>query len=112
VTGAGGSIGAELCRQALDQNAASLLLLGRGENSLYEILQELAAPARDKDVPLEIVIGDITDEPLVRRVFARTRPEVILHAAAHKHVHFMEAQPTEAIKNNVKGTRIVAEAAM
>lgn len=112
VTGAGGSIGSELCRQALAHGCASLTLLGRGENSLYEIHHELAVIAGRLGIPLELVVGNIVDAQAMRALFARTRPQVVLHAAAHKHVHFMEAFPAEAIKNNVLGTRTVAQAAL
>jgi FlaA1/EpsC-like NDP-sugar epimerase len=112
VTGAGGSIGSELCRQLLLHRPTALVLMGRGENSLYEIEQELKEPATDSGVPFELVIGDIRDENLVRAVFERARPQVVFHAAAHKHVHYMEAQPGEAVKNNVRGTRLVAEASL
>jgi FlaA1/EpsC-like NDP-sugar epimerase len=112
VTGAGGSIGSELCRQVLMHRPASLTMLGRGENSLYEIHQELAARTREAGIPLEVVVGDVRDSALVDPLFERLRPHVVLHAAAHKHVHFMEAQPCEAIKNNVLGTRTLAEAAL
>jgi FlaA1/EpsC-like NDP-sugar epimerase len=111
VTGAGGSIGAELCRQALEHRPSMLILLGRGENSIYEILHELMPRAAQLKIPLEPIVGDVRDEALVAAVFARFKPQVVLHAAAHKHVHFMEAQPAEAIKNNVRGTRLVAQAA-
>ena len=111
VTGAGGSIGSELSRQALLHKPARLLLLGRGENSIYEIAQEIAPLAAAAGVALETIIGDVRDAALIETLFARERPHVVLHAAAHKHVHLMELQPSEAIKNNVLGTRIVAEAA-
>ena len=112
VTGAGGSIGGELSRQALEHRPARLVLLGRGENSLYDIHQELLARAGELDVVLEIIICDVRDASAVRSLFGRIKPEVIFHAAAHKHVHFMEAQPCEAIKNNVVGTHVVAQAAL
>ena len=111
VTGAGGSIGAELCRQALEHRPAALHLLGRGENSLYDIEHRLAPRAAELGIPLQIIIGDVRDRPLIDGLFGHIRPQVVLHAAAHKHVHFMELQPAEAIKNNVAGTRVVAEAA-
>jgi len=112
VSGAGGSIGSELCRQVLGHRPTLLALMGRGENSLYEIHQELSPRALELGVPLEVCIGDVRDEALVGRMMQRLRPQVVLHAAAHKHVHFMEAQPAEAIKNNVMGTRIMAQAAL
>ncbi len=111
ITGAGGSIGAELCRQALEHRPASLTLLGRGENSIFEIEGRLAARAGELGVALEALVGDVRDAGLVGPLLAGRRPQVVLHAAAHKHVHFMELQPAEAIKNNVTGTRVLAEAA-
>jgi FlaA1/EpsC-like NDP-sugar epimerase len=112
VTGAGGSIGSEICRQALAHRPASLILLGRGENSIYEIQHEIAGRAALAEVQVVPIIGDVRDRSVVDRIFARHRPQVVLHAAAHKHVHFMEAEPAEAIKNNVMGTRNVAQAAL
>jgi FlaA1/EpsC-like NDP-sugar epimerase len=112
VTGAGGSIGSEICRQALAHRPASLIIMGRGENSIYEIQHEIAARAALAEVQVFPIIGDARDRALVERVFARHQPQVILHAAAHKHVHFMEAEPAEAIKNNIMGTRNVAQAAL
>lgn len=105
VTGAGGSIGSELCRQILKLRPARLVMLERYENSLHAIRLELDDPAV---VP---VVGDVTDERLVADVFTTHRPALVFHAAAHKHVPLMEENPCEAIKNNVRGTRIVAEAA-
>lgn len=112
VTGAGGSIGLELCRQALLEKPASLVLLGRGENSLFEALIELKPLAESAGVELKCVVGDVRDRSLVEGTFAAERPQVLFHAAAHKHVHFMELQPAEAVKNNVLGTLVVAEAAI
>ena len=97
VTGAGGSIGSELSRQLLLHRPASLVLMGRGENSLYEIEQELREKAGGSGTRLELIIGDIRDENLVRGVFSKIRPQVVFHAAAHKHVHYMAAQPGEAV---------------
>lgn len=109
VTGAGGSIGSELCRQISMARPARLLLLGRGENSIYEIHQELAEKfGADRYVP---VIADIRDEERIDGVFSRYRPQLVFHAAAHKHVPLMEAQPEEAVKNNIFGTKHVAMAA-
>ncbi len=109
VTGAGGSIGSELCRQAARFHPRQLLLLGHGENSIYEIDLEL----RQKYPHLEIrpLIADVQDEVRIRRIFERFRPGVVFHAAAHKHVPLMELNPEEAIKNNVLGTLNVAQAA-
>jgi FlaA1/EpsC-like NDP-sugar epimerase len=109
ITGAGGSIGAELCRQVGKLNAGLLLLFERYENALYMIEGELHnGGACCPTVPL---IGDVTDAERVRAVFDEFRPEVVIHAAAHKHVPLVQQNPCEAVKNNVRGTRIVAEAA-
>lgn len=109
VTGAGGSIGSELCRQVARFSPRTLLLLGHGENSIYEIDLEL----RSRYPTLEIrpVIADIQDEERIRQVFEQWHPGVVFHAAAHKHVPLMEYNPEEAIKNNVFGTYNVARAA-
>jgi len=110
VTGAGGSIGSELCRQIAGFDPELLLLLGRGENSIYEIDQELnfTYGKRLKRLP---IIADIRDRAKMEQVFRDYRPTVIFHAAAHKHVPMMENNPLEAIKNNVFGTINVAKAA-
>lgn len=109
VTGAGGSIGAELCRQIVKYNPARLVLLGKGENSLYEIEHELLnVPGLD----LVTLVADVNDPYRIQQVFARQKPQVIFHAAAHKHVPMMESNPTEAVKNNIFGTRVLAEAAL
>lgn len=109
VTGAGGSIGSELCRQIAQMESEQLILFGRGENSIYEIEQELKS--RFPQLQLVALIGDIRDYDSMDRVFQSYRPQVVFHAAAHKHVPLMEAQPVEAIKNNVFGTKNVAAAA-
>jgi FlaA1/EpsC-like NDP-sugar epimerase len=109
VTGAGGSIGAELCRQICNFQPQSLVLLGKGENSIYEIHQELHT--KYPELHIEPVIADIRDQKRIRAVFTRIKPEVVFHAAAHKHVPLMELQPEEAVQNNVFGTKNVAEAA-
>lgn len=115
VTGGGGSIGGELCRQALDAGASRLLVLGRGENSVFEMAQELIE-RRDHLVKeggerCEIVpvICDVRDRPALESVFRRFLPQVVFHAAAHKHVPLMEAYPCEAVKNNVLGTLNLVE---
>jgi FlaA1/EpsC-like NDP-sugar epimerase len=104
VTGGGGSIGSELCRQVLRCEPAELIVLGHGENSVFAIESELrkAAPHGTK---LTTVIADIRFAARVRGVFASLRPQIVFHAAAHKHVPLMEANPSEAITNNVLGTR-------
>ncbi|MCL6614295.1 MAG: polysaccharide biosynthesis protein, partial [Firmicutes bacterium] len=109
VTGAGGSIGAELCRQIARFNPEKLLLLGRGEGSIYEIHLELSESA--PHLKLVPIIADVRDRERLHYIFELYRPEVIFHAAAHKHVPFMEEAPDEAIKNNVFGTLNVAELA-
>jgi len=109
ITGAGGSIGSELCRQASRFAPERLLLFERAEGALFEIHRELLAEEPPFD--LEAVVGDVTDEARVREVLARFRPDVVLHAAAHKHVPMMESNPGEAIKNNVSGTQCIAHLA-
>jgi FlaA1/EpsC-like NDP-sugar epimerase len=106
VTGAGGSIGSELCRQIAKLKPRSLVMCDRYENGLHTVATELAA------LPfVESVIGDVTDAGRVRAIFDRVEPDLVFHAAAHKHVPLMEACPSEAVKNNVTGTRVMAEAA-
>ena len=109
VTGAGGSIGSEICRQILKFNPGRLLLLGHGENSIYLIEREL----REAKVEAELipVIADIQDAERLREVFVTYTPHLVFHAAAHKHVPLMEANPHEAVKNNIYGTKNVAEMA-
>ncbi len=115
VTGAGGSIGRELARQVLELDPAELILLGRGENSLFEtdlLLRESHPPVTKGGRKLwELALVDLRDRNSLGRLFDRYRPEVILHAAAHKHVSFLEAYPEEAILNNVITTRDVIDAA-
>ncbi|ASS76726.1 polysaccharide biosynthesis protein [Tumebacillus algifaecis] len=109
VTGAGGSIGSELCRQISKFAPKQLLLLGHGENSIYEI--ELELRNKFPALPLVTIIADIQDRKRLNAVFDTYRPSVVFHAAAHKHVPLMERNPQEAIKNNVLGTMHVAECA-
>ena len=109
ITGAGGSIGSELCRQVAAVGPQKLVLLGHGENSIHSICLELQE--KFHDMPLSIEIADIRDKPRINDVFQKHRPGVVFHAAAHKHVPLMELHPAEAIKTNVFGTRNVAEAA-
>ena len=109
VTGAGGSIGSELCRQIQRYNPSRLILLGRGENSIYEIANELGF--RFDSHAIELIIADIRDERRMTRVFEELRPTVVYHAAAHKHVPLMELHPGEAVTNNIFGTEIVARLA-
>lgn len=109
VTGAGGSIGSELCRQIAAGQPRKLLLLEKSENSLFYINLELQE--RFPTVAVEPRLLDVTCRERVRAIFDRQRPEVVFHAAAHKHVHLLELHPHEAVRNNVLGTRNVAVAA-
>ena len=110
VTGAGGSIGRELCRQISRRTPAELVLLGHGENSIFEIFLELRAD--HPDLLLSPVIADVRDEERLAQVFGQHRPQVVFHTAAHKHVPLMEVNVVEAITNNVIGTRNVVQAAL
>lgn len=110
VTGAGGSIGSELCRQIVALKPASLILLGHGENSIHQIYQELKAKSPKAVDSLRVVIASVVDEARINQVFREHRPDVVFHAAAHKHVPIMELNVLEAVQNNVIGTNNVAEA--
>ena len=107
ITGAGGSIGSEMCRQVLKFRPRQLILLEQAENSLFFIERELQQ--KFPDVPLRPVICDVYDRQRLHDVFAETRPDVVFHAAAHKHVPLMEQNPGEAIKNNIFGSKNVAD---
>jgi FlaA1/EpsC-like NDP-sugar epimerase len=109
VTGAGGSIGSELCRQIAAGRPESVILFDHYENSLHALANELAET--QPHARIHPVIGDVTDRRRLEAVLARYAPQIVLHAAAHKHVPLMELNPCEAVKNNVRGTRIAAEAA-
>jgi len=109
VTGAGGSIGSELCRQIAKMSPSSLTLLGKGENSIYEIHSELGR--KYKDLNMQPIIADVRNKERINGIFAQVKPQVVFHAAAHKHVPLMEYQPVEAVNNNIFGTKTVAEAA-
>jgi FlaA1/EpsC-like NDP-sugar epimerase len=109
VTGAGGSIGSELCRQICRFAPGRLVLLERAESPLYDI--ELELRGAFPDVRVVPVLGDIQQRDEVERVFARHRPSVVFHAAAYKHVPMLERQPWKAIANNVLGTRCLADVA-
>jgi FlaA1/EpsC-like NDP-sugar epimerase len=108
VTGGGGSIGSELCRQLARLGPAELLVLGHGENSIFEICQELATV--QPHVRVTPIIADIRDAARIRAIVQRRRPAAVFHAAAHKHVPLMEANVIEAVTNNVLGTRNVLAA--
>jgi len=109
VTGAGGSIGSEMCRQVCNFRPKLLLLVEQAENPLFEIERELQR--QFPHVPVKAIICNITDKTRVEEIFREYKPEVVIHAAAHKHVPLMELNPGEAIKNNVVGTQAVADAA-
>ncbi len=109
VTGAGGSIGSEMCRQVCTFSPKLLLLVEQAENPLFHIERELNR--HFPDVNLKAIICDITDKTRVEELFEKYKPQVVIHAAAHKHVPLMELNPGEAIKNNVTGTQTVADAA-
>lgn len=111
VTGAGGSIGSELCRQVMKFNPKQLLLLGHGENSIYQIHQEMLSTHKGNQTEFVPIIADVQDRKLIFELMAEYKPDIVYHAAAHKHVPLMEYNPREAVKNNVYGTKNVAEAA-
>ncbi len=109
ITGAGGSIGSELCRQVAAVGPKKLILMDHCENGVHGMWLELQD--QFPDIPLAIEIADLRDKPRVHHVFQVHRPSVVFHAAAHKHVPLMELHPAEAVKTNIFGTRNVAEAA-
>ncbi|CAI8863047.1 putative polysaccharide biosynthesis protein EpsC [Bacillus sp. IT-79MI2] len=111
VTGAGGSIGSEICRQIAHFNPKQLILLGHGENSIYSIEMELKELYGDTDIIFTTEIADVQDDMKMMSVMSQYHPQVVYHAAAHKHVPLMERNPEEAIKNNLIGTTNVATAA-
>ena len=109
ITGAGGSIGSELCRQVAHANPKHLVIIGHGENSIFDVASELSL--RFPAVAIQTVIADVRDRERILRVLNAVRPDIVFHAAAHKHVPLMEENIGEAVTNNVLGTRNVAEAA-
>lgn len=111
VTGAGGSIGSEICRQVLLFRPSKILLLGHGENSIYTIYTELTENTENHATEIIPIIADIQDRKRIFEVVNEYQPDVIYHAAAHKHVPLMEFNASEAVKNNIFGTRNIAEAA-
>ncbi|EHK9754913.1 TPA: polysaccharide biosynthesis protein [Enterococcus faecium] len=111
VTGAGGSIGSEICRQIIQFNPAKLLLLGHGENSIYLIDRELRTHHHNCPTEIVPIIADIQDREKIKEIMEQYHPDIVYHAAAHKHVPLMEYNPKEAVKNNIFGTKNVAEAA-
>ena len=110
VTGAGGSIGRELCRQIARWGPSELVLLGHGENSIFEAMLELRESF--PSVFMRPVICDVRDLPRLESIFEKHHPEIVFHAAAHKHVPLMEMNVEEAVTNNILGTRNVVEASL
>lgn len=111
ITGAGGSIGSEICRQICKFTPKKLILLGHGENSIYTIMMELKEMYRHKEIEFVAEIADIQDGDKMLTIMSKHHPNVVYHAAAHKHVPLMESNPEEAVKNNIIGTLNVANAA-
>ncbi len=105
VTGAGGSIGSEICRQVVKLGASQIILMGRGENSIHEIGIEL------RNAPIVQFIGNLRDRARMTKLFEKFRPQVVFHTAAHKHVPLMELSPAEAVANNVFGTQLLLDLA-
>lgn len=110
VTGAGGSIGSEICRQISKFSPEKLILLGHGENSIYSIEMELKTFYNDANIKFIAEIADLQDAQRMNQVMKTYKPDVVYHAAAHKHVPLMESNPQEAVKNNIIGTMNVAKA--
>ncbi|MBY7129343.1 polysaccharide biosynthesis protein [Bacillus sp. 8YEL33] len=110
VTGAGGSIGSEICRQVMKYKPAKIVLLGHGENSIYNIEMEMRVTYKDT-VEIMTEIADVQDRNKIFEIIEKHSPYIVYHAAAHKHVPLMERNPEEAVKNNIFGTKNVAEAA-
>jgi FlaA1/EpsC-like NDP-sugar epimerase len=110
VTGAGGSIGSEICRQIMKYKPAKIVLLGHGENSIYNIEMEMRVTYKDT-VEVTTEIADVQDRHKIFEIMKKHQPYIVYHAAAHKHVPLMERNPEEAVKNNIFGTKNVAEAA-
>ncbi|EEK76131.1 Capsular polysaccharide biosynthesis protein capD [Bacillus cereus R309803] len=110
VTGAGGSIGSEICRQVMKYKPAKIVLLGHGENSIYNIEMEMRVTYGDS-VEMTTEIADVQDRNKIFEIMKKHQPYIVYHAAAHKHVPLMERNPEEAVKNNIFGTKNVAEAA-
>jgi FlaA1/EpsC-like NDP-sugar epimerase len=110
ITGAGGSIGSEICRQIISNNPSQIILLGHGENSIHLIYHELIHNYPDMGNRISQVICSVTDSVRVNQVFRQFKPQIVYHAAAHKHVPIMEANVIEAVHNNVFGTDNIATA--
>lgn len=110
VSGAGGSIGSEICIQTAKFCPKSIILLGKGENSIYEIHYKLTK--KFPHIDIVPIIADVRDRTRMENIFQKFMPNVVFHAAAHKHVPLMEAQPEEAVRNNILGTKAIAEIAI
>ncbi|MBW2737214.1 MAG: polysaccharide biosynthesis protein [Deltaproteobacteria bacterium] len=109
VTGAGGSIGSEICRQVLRYGPKELQLLDQAENPIFHLQRELSQ--KSNGTPLVPLIGNVSNADRIGRIIAEHQPEIIFHAAAHKHVPLMEQNPSEAVRNNILGSRTVADLA-
>lgn len=109
ITGAGGSIGSEIVRQVIQNKPAEIFALGHGEQSIYLLNEEISR--MKLDIPFHTIIADVADEVAIENIFARHKPQVIFHAAAHKHVPLMELSPREAMRVNDIGTRTIARCA-
>ena len=118
ITGAGGSIGSELCRQIIKCHPAELILLGHGENSVFEIEQELnrrlilSGNGSTHKTVIKAIVGDIRFKNRVLNIFTEHKPDIVYHAAAHKHVPMMEGNPPEAVSNNIMGTKNLVDVAV
>ena len=118
ITGAGGSIGSELCRQIIKCHPAELILLGHGENSVFEIEQELnrrlilSGNGSTRKTVIKAIVADIRFKNRVYNIFAEHQPDIVYHAAAHKHVPMMEGNPPEAVSNNIMGTKNLVDIAV
>ncbi|GGM32025.1 UDP-N-acetylglucosamine 4,6-dehydratase [Paraliobacillus quinghaiensis] len=110
ITGAGGSIGSEICRQLMRFSPSKILLVGHGEFSIYSIDMELRQTFKNKDTEIIPIIGDVQDRKRIFEIVEKYHPTMVYHAAAHKHVPLMEYNPHEAIKNNIIGTKNVTDA--
>lgn len=107
ITGAAGSIGSELARQVISYHPKSLIIIDQAESPLYEIESELKSLA--PDIKLIVFVADITNEQRMRKILEEFRPQIVLHAAAYKHVPMMESNPSEAVVNNILGTKLLAD---
>jgi len=112
ITGAAGSIGSEIARQVFNFSPGKLILLDQAETPIYFVELEMLAKYKSMDSNVEVIVGDITDSIRMNKLFEQTPIDIIFHAAAYKHVPLMESNPKEAVKNNVFGTKILADLAV